>query len=117
MILRGTVPLRQDDQPLWVGLTTDPTDERDFPNGKFIQLTAGSSVAIDAQLATAEDLFSNSEVGSVNSGLINPCLFNWGCTQKSDKSLVKVDAFECFLNAFFLAKKQRKMPRMVPLKA
>ena len=42
------VALVQDDQPLWVGLTTDPTDERDFPNGKFIQLTAGSSVAIDA---------------------------------------------------------------------
>ena len=50
------VALPQDDQPLWVGLTTDPTDERDFPNGKFIQLTAGSSVAIDAYLATAEDL-------------------------------------------------------------
>lgn len=37
----------QDDRPLWVGLTTDPTDERDFKNGKFIQLTASGSVAIE----------------------------------------------------------------------
>jgi hypothetical protein len=37
----------QDDRPLWVGLTTDPTDERDFKNGKFNQLTASGSVAIE----------------------------------------------------------------------
>lgn len=51
----------QDDRPLWVGLTTDPTDERDFKNGKFIQLTASGSVAIEGAFEgltyTREDYF------------------------------------------------------------
>eukprot|EP00438_Fugacium_kawagutii_P003050 Skav229453 [mRNA] locus=scaffold397:288233:292237:+ [translate_table: standard] len=39
---------RSDDLPLWVGLTTDPTDDRDFKSGKFIHLTGSGSVAIEA---------------------------------------------------------------------
>lgn len=37
----------QDDRSVWVGLTTDPTDEKDFENGRFVLLTAHGSILID----------------------------------------------------------------------
>eukprot|EP00439_Symbiodinium_sp_Y106_P000855 s231_g1.t1 len=51
----------QDDRPVWVGLTTDPTDERDYQDGKYIHLTPKGSIAIDGALPsmtyTTEDYF------------------------------------------------------------
>lgn len=51
----------QDDRPVWVGLTTDPTDERDFPGGRFIHLTGRGAIDIEGaaggMIYTTEDHF------------------------------------------------------------
>ena len=51
----------QDDRPLWVGLTTDLTDERDFAGGRFIHFTGQGGIDINGaakgMIYTTQDLF------------------------------------------------------------